>query len=167
MKTSARNDNTVVQISGADIAASTTALPFGELTVPGMAVSSKNADIVVTGVTSVVLWGTRDKAIMRLIVGADEPLTMKQLVRALQCGYLVSAQTACKWGQYKDMIRENVPAGCRISTDLMPHQVDYAPTWKLPMAHGLPLLGYSAVLNDDGQLDVMLDIKVAQEDIAA
>lgn len=169
------NDN-LRTISGSDIASSNSALPFGlgadpkpgtKPTIFTMAVTGRDADIEITGVTRVMLWADDNKAILRLLVADGEPLTMKQLVRAIQCGYLVSAQTASKWGRYKGIVKEHIAAGCHISTDIMPHQVDYQPTWKVAMSQTLAFEGYQAVMNEDGQLDIKLNMVLDDQAMAA
>lgn len=116
-------------------------------------------DAIVTGATSVVLWMDGDNAIMRLTPTVGEPLTLRQLIRALQCGYLVSAQRACRWGEHAGVVAEHVARGCRMSTDAMPHTVDYQPNWKVALGRDMVVDGYEARLGEDGRLDVMLTIR--------
>lgn len=120
--------------------------------------SPEQSDSIVTGVNAVVLWSDERTAIMRLEVANDQPLTVKQLIRAVQCGYIVSAERSTRFGPRRGQVPAHVAAGCRISTDNMPHAVEYSPIRDIYVSDMMYIDGYQAAVNDNGRLDILLQV---------
>lgn len=132
------------------------ALPIVGKTVATLKADPALADAVVTGVTELRLWANRDVAVMNLVVANDQPLTLAQLVRAIQCGYIVSAETSTRRGMRQGQVPIHVANGCRISAANMPHEVQFAPISNIYVSDMMYFDGYEAAVNDNGRLDVML-----------